>query len=259
MLFVNTRPQDRAAALTAALSNQQISVFELPLLELQALKLSAELYELYRQLPCAQVIVVVSPTAVEVGMQYLQQTGIQLEQLSHIHWIAVGVKTAQVLEKYGIHALIPEVETSEGMLQLPCLQKLPQGSRIAFWRGEGGRQFMMQQLQAQGMHILNFVLYQRQCPPMCQTLMPLLAKKIQENLAYAVLISSEASWLNWQALWQNQPEIITKAHYMVLGTRVAQLLQQDRQQQQADFQITRLDTLHPTTILAHLKLEKGKA
>lgn len=259
MLFVNTRPQDRAAALTAALSNQQLSVFELPLLELEAMQLSAELYDLYQKLPTAQVIVVVSPTAVELGMQYLQQTGIQLEQLSHIQWVAVGLKTAQVLAKYGIQALIPEIETSEGMLQLPCLQNLPQGSRIAFWRGEGGRQFMMQQLQAQAMHILNFVLYQRQCPLICQELIPLLAKKIQENLAYTVLISSEASWLNWQALWQNQPEIIKNAHYMVLGTRVAQLLQQDRQQQQADFQITLLDTLHPAAILAHLALEKGKA
>ena len=36
--------------------------------------------------------------------------------------------------------------------------------QIAFWRGLGGRQFMMQQLQQQGISVLNFVLYRRQCP-----------------------------------------------------------------------------------------------
>ena len=46
--------------------------------------------QLYQQLEQVQVIVVVSPTAVEIGMRYLQQAGITLEQLAHIQWIAVG-------------------------------------------------------------------------------------------------------------------------------------------------------------------------
>ena len=41
MLFINTRPQDRAKPLTVALQQQFIEVIELPLLELIARPLSA--------------------------------------------------------------------------------------------------------------------------------------------------------------------------------------------------------------------------
>lgn len=73
MLFVNTRPQDRAQALTLALSEQNIEVVELALLELQAIEFNTELAALYQKLLTSEVIVVVSPTAVEIGMQYLQK------------------------------------------------------------------------------------------------------------------------------------------------------------------------------------------
>ncbi len=44
-----------------------------------------------------------------------------------------------------LDSVVPEVETSEGMLQLACVCRIwPVMQRIAFWRGEGGRQFMMQ-------------------------------------------------------------------------------------------------------------------
>ena len=73
MLFINTRPKDRAASLTNALGAAQVPVIELPLLELIAVPYAESLARLYHQLPQADVIVVVSPTAVHVGMQYLQQ------------------------------------------------------------------------------------------------------------------------------------------------------------------------------------------
>jgi len=74
MLFINTRPQDRASTLTEALVDAGYQVATLPLLELKAEPFSFELQQLYQQLEQTQVIVVVSPTAVEVGMQYLQPT-----------------------------------------------------------------------------------------------------------------------------------------------------------------------------------------
>ncbi|TQR60341.1 uroporphyrinogen-III synthase, partial [Acinetobacter sp. RF14B] len=50
MLFINTRPRDRAAKLTEQLQNAQIPVVELPLLELIAQPLSEGLLALYRRL-----------------------------------------------------------------------------------------------------------------------------------------------------------------------------------------------------------------
>ena len=164
MLFINTRPEDRAVNLTQALLEVGHQVINLPLLELVAEPFSGHLRELYQQLEQVQVIVVVSPTAVDVGMQYLQQQKISLDQLKHVQWIAVGQATAQALAKFDIDSHIPEVENSEGMLELPILNQQVHLDKVAFWRGLGGRQFMMQQLQQQGVEILNFVLYRRQCP-----------------------------------------------------------------------------------------------
>src|SRR5690606_39725176 len=102
MLFINTRPQDRAEKLSHALRMAQVPVLDLPLLELVARPWSAALFELYQQLLAAQVIVVVSPTAVQVGMDYLRQAEISLDELQQIQWIAGGETTAQALATDGI-------------------------------------------------------------------------------------------------------------------------------------------------------------
>ena len=81
MLFINTRPQDRAEKLSHALRMAHVPVLDLPLLELVARPWSAALFELYQQLLAAQVIVVVSPTAVQLGMDYLKHAGISLDEL----------------------------------------------------------------------------------------------------------------------------------------------------------------------------------
>ena len=57
----------------ASLQTAQIPVIELPLLELVQQPYTDELASLFRQLSQAILIVVVSPTAAQIGMQYLQQ------------------------------------------------------------------------------------------------------------------------------------------------------------------------------------------
>ena len=89
-------------------------------------------FQLYQQLVKAQAIVVVSPTAVELGMEYLVKSGLKISDLKNIQWIAVGQATANCLNKYGIEAHIPDVETSEGMLNLPILHNMQQTGSVAF-------------------------------------------------------------------------------------------------------------------------------
>ena len=259
MLLINTRPSDRAIGLTQQLQAAQVAVLELPLLELHAMPYSDELLHLYQQLEQVQIIVVVSPTAAKIGMQYLQQAGVELSALGQVHWVAVGKATEQALARYGIHSDVPEVETSEGMLQLPVLKQLAVGSSVAFWRGEGGRQFMMDHLRASNIKVLNFILYRRQCPETA-------AKTLAENLGlleaqqhFAVLITSEASWLNWLTLLQKDAEFIQRACYLVLGPRLASILGKYQQQHQASFQFVQIDDLDANTILQKMGLILGNA
>ncbi|MCJ8162548.1 uroporphyrinogen-III synthase [Acinetobacter zhairhuonensis] len=253
MLFINTRPKARATELSFALQQAGIQVLELPLLELEPCAWSTALQSLYLQLPQASCIVVVSPSAVEFGMAGLQQSGLTLQDLQALQWIAVGEKTAQALAAYGIQSHVPEVETSEGMLQIPLLQNLSSSSCIAFWRGQGGRQFMMENLQQQGVSILNFILYQRRCPTQTMKNFEQVVAQLQQHQSYSVLISSEASWLNWLALMQTHPALFAHGHFMVLGERLFQLLFKAQAQQHLAFHLHLLSDLSTETILQCLR------
>lgn len=257
MLFINTRPQDRASTLTEALVDAGYRVATLPLLELKAEPFSFELQQLYQQLEQTQVIVVVSPTAVEVGMRYLQQANIDLVQLTHIRWIAVGQATAQALAKFKIESLVPKVESSEGMLDLPILKQQDQLKQIAFWRGLGGRQFMMQQLQQQGVSVLNFVLYRRQCPELSVLKIPTILKNIESHQQVAVLISSEASWNNWQQL-TSQNQVEAEWIYLTLGERLTQLLTHSQALLNQASNIIQLEKLSASEIIHRMRCWQGK-
>ncbi|MDO3665888.1 uroporphyrinogen-III synthase [Acinetobacter higginsii] len=256
MLFINTRPDDRASVLTQALSEVGYQVEALPLLELVAEPFSEALQQLYFALAETQVIVVVSPTAVEIGVRYLQQAGLHLDQLKHIQWVAVGQATAKALAQFKIASVVPEVETSEGMLELPILKQQMHLKKIAFWRGLGGRQFMMQQLQQQGVEILNFVLYRRQCPEQSFTKFPEIVKKINLNQSVAVLISSEASWNYWRQLCGQHPCEAAWV-YLVLGSRLTQILRQVRDQTAQGFNIIQLENLSASEIIQRMSDWQG--
>lgn len=259
MLFINTRPIDRALALTQKLQHVGIEVLPLPLLQLQPCALDAQLQALYHALPRSQVIVVVSPTAVTLGMQYLQATGLQASDLSDITWVAVGKKTAQVLASYGISSVVPDLETSEGMLALDTFVTLKAHDQVAFWRGEGGRQLMMQQLQTQDIDILNFVLYRRSCPELSPAVLNTLKLSLQQQHRPVVLISSEASWENWCQLLQQHAIWLTQVHYLVLGERLAACLAHTGVRQNIDFSVQILLDLSPEHIVYHLLKLQGSA
>lgn len=259
MLFINTRPAERAQALTRCLIQEGYDVIDLPVLELTPRPFSAELEQLYQQLSDVQIVVVVSPTAVDVGMQYLTASGIHLDSLKHIQWIAVGKTTALSLEKYGINSHVPDVETSEGMLNLPIFQTLPNLHKIAFWRGEGGRQFMMQQCLQNNVEILNFVLYERHCPTQTsQNIQSSFIEISKHEPPYWVCMSSEASWKNWLELFKNNHNILINCHYLALGERLYKLLNDDKKKMKSNFTVTQVSHLDPHTVLQSIAKETRK-
>ena len=83
---------------------------------------------------------------------------------------------------------------------------------------------MMETLQQQGIQILNFVLYYRQCPEVSYSKFKHLTQNSNYNLEkWLVLITSEASWKYWLELCLKnnvQPDCV----YLVLGPRLFQLV-----------------------------------
>lgn len=250
MLFVNTRPSDRAQALTQCLEQANFTVVALPVLELRPRAFDQSLQQLYLKLESTQIIVVVSPTAVDIGMSYLKQSGFGVSDLAHIQWVAVGKKTAIALKRYGIESHIPEVETSEGMLSLPLFKHLRSDLNVAFWRGKGGRQFMMQSLQQQQRQVLNFVLYERFCPENADVNFQTFLRLTHDfKPPYWMCISSEASWKNWLQLCEKHLDVLRSCHILVLGERLYQLLKNDQKNLNIDFYMTQVNDLDPRLIV----------
>ncbi len=224
MWIVNTRPKERAGQLNTALTLLGYQVYDFPLLALQALALEENLRQQFQTFLDADIVVVVSPIAVQLGMQYYQTLGYTFSKLLQKQWIAVGKTTQERLLDYGVASDRPCVENSEGMLQLPTLQDV-KDKKIAFWRGVGGRELIINKLQSQGGSILNMLLYTRQSPH--YDIQDLTA--LSSHLPAIILISSEESWKNWLSLNQQFATLqqqLAKQVYVVLGDRVSQIIEQ---------------------------------
>lgn len=222
MLHVlNTRPTERADGLNQALQQAGYRVSALPLLELVAEPLDT-IQQPLAEIRQVAVIVVVSPAAAQLGLDALKQLNIVPSQLT-CQWVAVGQGTATVLAQAGIKAHIPLLETSEGMLALDVFQQdshSPASKIIMFWRGHGGRQFMLRQLTSQ-QQVISVNLYHRQLPEHSQ----LNYQQLFNNPPQVLLISSGVSWQNWLQLGQQFGPIVPE-YILVLGQRIYQKISQ---------------------------------
>lgn len=243
--IVNTRPADRADALTNALTQAGYKVSCLPLLELVATPFTTALQQQLAHIEQADIVVVVSPTAVELGLAYLQQLRINPVTLK-CHWVTVGQGTAEVLLRAGIDPVIPRIETSEGMLDLAVFQQVS-SLNIMFWRGHGGRQLMLQTLQSQQHHTMSINLYSRQLPSQSK----LRYQQLLNQQPDVLLISSGASWQHWLELGQ-QYQPILPAYILVLGKRVQQIIQASLAKH-LKIKVILLEDLQPARILNALQ------
>jgi uroporphyrinogen-III synthase len=234
MLHVlNTRPTERADGLNQALQQAGYRVSALPLLELVAEPLDT-IQQPLAEIRQVAVVVVVSPAAAQLGLDALKQLNIVPSQLT-CQWVAVGQGTATVLAQAGIRPHVPALETSEGMLALELFDSL-QGQQpllantVMFWRGHGGRQFMLKHLANQH-PIISINLYYRQLPDSSRQLYSqLLSQQVLSHAPQVLLITSGVSWQNWQELGQ-QFGVINPAYILVLGQRVYQDISQQVSQQ----------------------------
>lgn len=215
--LLNTRPSERATALTQELAALGVSVRELPLLTLTELPITAVERAYLQQLSHYDVVVCVSPTAVERGVALCQQQGIDYRNHRQAAptpiWIAVGQRTCDTLAAHYIYAQQPLIMNNEGMLAMPAVDSLAKQSRVLIWRGEGGRRLLHDTLVARGVQVDSIAFYVRERPEM-------LSKQYDDHhrWANAVLISSGQAWQHWQTVC----DAVDAYAYVVLGERVTQ-------------------------------------
>lgn len=101
-------------------------------------------------------VIFLSEHAVRLGLPALERqpwfAGTQV--------LAVGARTAVVLENQGVTADVPAEPTSEGLLDLPQLDRL-QGRRVLLAAGQGGRALLTRELAARGAEVQRYECYRR--------------------------------------------------------------------------------------------------
>ena len=112
------------------------------------------------------------------------------------------------------------------------------------------------QLQQQGISILNFVLYHRQCPEISVRRFPDILPEIQPYQPTMVLISSEASWNYWQQLCGQNP-VQAQWVYLVLGERVVKILENTATRTGKTFNIIPLENLSASGMIQRINDWQG--
>ena len=195
-VVINTRPVERAAALTDHLQAAGLTVVEIPMLTLQSRPTTEQDMTLMRQWLAGdyKALVIVSPTAAASGLAVWQALEDERQAQNHdddddndgdndgerkdiainalqapSYLIAVGEATASVLNNAKIEAsnyqvLQPHIANNEGMLAMPEIERLQAGDKLLVWRGLGGRRLLVDTLLARGVHIDSIAWYERIMP-----------------------------------------------------------------------------------------------
>ncbi len=160
MRVLVTRPEGKGEALSALLETVAQSVHHQPIIQITATGDVADLPRRWDE-QNIDMLIFVSGFAVEHFICGLK-TPLLLDS-SKVTLVAVGRSTADKLRQWTSKTVIcPSLETSEGLLALPSMQKAAvQGSNIVIVRGVGGRELLAEELQSRQALVDYWQLYQR--------------------------------------------------------------------------------------------------
>lgn len=158
-----TRPAHQAGNLAEGIKKAGGDVFLFPTLAIRTAELSTEDNQKIRQLDQFDIIIFISPNAVEHGLNKIEA----LSKLPpHILLATIGQGSAKALNnKIGKQPDISPKENfnSEGLLATEAMQNVA-NKRILIIRGEGGREHLKNVLQQRGAAVDYLTVYQRVKP-----------------------------------------------------------------------------------------------
>jgi len=187
-VVLNTRPAKQAIELSKLLQENDFKVIELPLIEIEENLSEQELAQCQIQIKKADLLIFISANAVIFYFTYFT--------LADNTVVAViGKSTAKVFSQYaGRKAdIIPENGSdSESLLQQPDLNQLilqqKEKYNILIIRGEGGREYLAQQLRLKQAQVDYIEVYKRSCPSYKETYLADLWLNIWHNKAIGFMI-----------------------------------------------------------------------
>jgi uroporphyrinogen-III synthase len=156
---VVTRPAHQANVLCELINGEGGKTIRFPVLEITAPSQPLALNQVQAKLSDANVVIFISPNAVEYGLKIIRDAGGFPET---VQVAAVGQGTAKTLSQSGRPAdIFPTQQyNSEALLAMSELQSVS-GQRIIICRGEGGRELLAETLRSRGANVDYVECYQR--------------------------------------------------------------------------------------------------
>lgn len=187
-----TRPEHQAENLAEGIKANGGETFLFPTLAIEPIKLSSECQDKIELINHFDIIIFISPNAVEHGLNTILAT-IQLSD--KVQLATIGQGSAKALNAYlGKQPdIVPEKNfNSEGLLATEAMQNV-ENKRILIVRGNAGRELLKQTLQQRGALVEYFNAYQRIKP---DTKTTDLEHNLQNNQIAAIVITSSTSLKN---------------------------------------------------------------
>lgn len=197
-----TRPAHQASALVQGIKIAGGETFLFPTLEILATELTDENKKALQQLDQFDIIIFISPNAVEHGLNHIQAN---TELSGDVLLATIGQGSAKALNarlKKQPDISPEENFNSEGLLATAAMQNVT-NKRILIIRGNGGREHLKQVLQQRGAFVEYLNVYQRIKP---ETNTSDLEQYLQNNQIAAIVITSAESLKN---LLELTPEKVT--------------------------------------------------
>jgi uroporphyrinogen-III synthase len=209
-----TRPLERSAGLAALIESAGGVAHVYPAMRIEALPDEAAARERLARLRDYQLVIFVSPTAVERAFAMLSAWP------AGVHAAAVGASTRDELASRGVaDVLAPDTGAdSEALLARPELSDMT-GRRVLIVRGVGGRPLLGETLQARGARVDYAECYRRAAPAAPS---PELIAAWSQGRIDAVTASSASGVAHLFEAFMSQAEQLQRTPLFVPHERVAQ-------------------------------------
>ncbi len=211
-----TRPVHQAQAFCDMLFEQAGQAIRLPVINIEAVKLSPEMTGILDRIDKIDFAVFISPNAVEFGLAALLAHG---EISDKLKLATIGKASATKMQT--ILGRLPDIYpleqyNSEALLALDSLQSSRiNNKKIIIFRGQGGRELLAETLQQRGARVDYLELYRRTMPQLqhhevesvCASTLDIITVTSNEGLNNLVVILSA---LCPELLWQTPLVVVTE-------------------------------------------------